>query len=111
NVPFPAFFEAMIMEVTFEILREAGVRLPQAVGQAVSIVGALVIGQAAVEAGLVSPGMVIIVATTAIANFVIPSFNMAISIRIVRFFLMFFAASFGLFGVTIGLIATVLHLC
>lgn len=111
GIPFPAFVEAMVMEVTFEILREAGVRLPKTVGQAVSIVGALVIGQAAVEAGLVSPGMVIIVAITAISNFVIPAFNMAISIRILRFLLMIVAATFGLFGVTIGLLAMVQHLC
>lgn len=109
--PFPAFIEALLMEITFEILREAGVRLPKTVGQAVSIVGALVIGQAAVEAGLVSPAMVIVVAITAIANFVIPSFNMGISIRIIRFALMVFAATFGLFGVTVGLIALVQHLC
>ncbi|KRF41839.1 spore germination protein [Paenibacillus sp. Soil787] len=111
GIPFPAFIEAVVMEVTFEILREAGVRLPKTVGQAVSIVGALVIGQAAVEAGLVSPAMVIIVAITAIANFVIPSFNMGITIRILRFLLMLIAASFGLYGVTVGLIAIVLHLC
>jgi spore germination protein KA len=111
GIPFPAFIEALLMEVTFEILREAGVRLPKTVGQAVSIVGALVIGQAAVEAGLVSPAMVIIVAITAIANFIIPSFNMGISVRILRFILMFFAATFGLFGITVGLIGMVQHLC
>jgi len=111
GIPFPAFLEAAVMEIIFEILREAGVRLPKTVGQAVSIVGALVIGQAAVEAGLVSPGMVIVVSITAIANFVIPAFNMGISIRIIRFLLMMCAAAFGLFGVTIGLIAMVQHLC
>jgi spore germination protein KA len=111
GIPFPAVIEALIMEITFEILREAGIRLPKTVGQAVSIVGALVIGQAAVEAGLVSPAMVIIVSITAISNFVIPSFNMGISIRILRFILMVFAATFGLFGITVGLIATVQHLC
>lgn len=111
GVPFPAFVEAVMMEVTFEILREAGVRMPRAVGQAVSIVGALVIGQAAVEAGIVSAAMVIVVSITAIASFVLPAFNMAISVRILRFFLMIVAASFGLYGITIGLIALVLHLC
>ncbi|MGP7818888.1 spore germination protein [Niallia sp. 01092] len=111
GVPFPAFIEAIMMEVTFEILREAGVRMPKAVGQAVSIVGALVIGQAAVEAGIVSAAMVIVVAITAISSFVFPSFNMAISVRILRFILMGLAASFGLFGITVGLIAIVLHLC
>nr|WP_281280436.1 spore germination protein [Paenibacillus koleovorans] len=110
GIPFPAFIEAVIMEITFEILREAGVRLPKTVGQAVSIVGALVIGQAAVDAGLVSPAMVIVVAITAISNFVIPSFSMGISIRILRFILMIFAATFGLFGVTVGLLAIVQHM-
>ncbi|MBP1932101.1 spore germination protein [Ammoniphilus resinae] len=111
GVPFPAFIEALIMETTFELLREAGVRMPRPVGQAVSIVGALVIGQAAVEAGLVSAAMVIVVSVTAIANFTFPSFNIGISIRLLRFGLMFIAASFGLFGITVGLIAIVLHLC
>ncbi|MDR7244748.1 hypothetical protein J2W47_003861 [Priestia megaterium] len=70
GVPFPAIIEAFIMEITFEILREAGVRLPRAVGSAISIVGALVLGEAAVQAGLVSPAMVIVVSITAISNFV-----------------------------------------
>lgn len=110
GVPFPAFVEALMMEVTFEILREAGVRLPRAIGQAVSIVGALVLGDAAVQAGLVSPAMVIVVSLTAIANFVIPAFEVAISLRILRFLFMALAASFGLFGMTVGFIALLLHL-
>jgi spore germination protein KA len=111
GVPFPAFIEALIMEITFEVLREAGVRMPRAIGQAVSIVGTLVIGQAAVEAGIISPSMVIVVSLTAISNFVIPSFNMGIAVRILRFPIMFLAASFGLFGIVISLFAIVLHLC
>jgi spore germination protein KA len=111
GVPFPAFIEALFMEITFEILREAGLRLPKSIGQAVSIVGTLVIGQAAVEAGLVSPSMVIVVSLTAISNFVFPSFSMGIAVRILRFPIMLLAASFGLFGITVGLIAIVLHLC
>jgi spore germination protein KA len=111
GVPFPAFIEALLMEITFEILREAGLRLPKSIGQAVSIVGTLVIGQAAVEAGLVSPSMVIVVSLTAISNFVFPSFSMGIAVRILRFPIMLLAASFGLFGITVGLIAIVLHLC
>ncbi|WP_199426235.1 spore germination protein [Thermaerobacillus caldiproteolyticus] len=110
-VPFPAFVEALIMEVTFEILREAGVRLPRAVGQAVSIVGALVIGQSAVEAGIVSSAMVIIVSITAIASFATPSFAIAISARLIRFLLMFLAAMFGFYGVIIGLLLMTIHLC
>jgi spore germination protein KA len=110
-VPFPSFVEAFLMELVFEILREAGVRLPRAVGQTVSFVGALVIGQAAVEAGIVSAGMVIVVAITAISSFVIPAYNMSISLRILRFALMILAASFGLYGVMIGVIIITLHLC
>ncbi|MBW7652171.1 spore germination protein [Anoxybacillus sp. ST4] len=110
-VPFPAFIEAILMEVTFEILREAGVRLPRAVGQAVSIVGALVIGQAAVEAGFVSSAMVIVVSITAIASFATPSFAIAISARLIRFALMILAALFGFYGILMGIICMVIHLC
>lgn len=110
-VPFPAFVEALIMEVTFEILREAGIRLPRAVGQAVSIVGALVIGQTAVEAGLVSSAMVIVVSITAIASFATPSFAIAISARLIRFALMFLAAMFGFYGIMMGLLVMTIHLC
>ncbi|MFD1955046.1 spore germination protein [Paenibacillus thailandensis] len=111
GIPFPAFIEAVIMEITFEILREAGIRMPRAIGQAISIVGTLVIGQAAVEAGIVSAAMVIVVSITAISNFVVPALNMSISIRMLRFPLMALAASFGLFGIIIGILALVLHLC
>jgi spore germination protein KA len=110
-VPFPAFVEAVIMEVTFEILREAGVRLPRAIGQAVSIVGALVIGQAAVEAGFVSSAMVIVVSITAIASFATPSFAIAISARLIRFLLMFLAALFGFYGIIMGILWMTIHLC
>ncbi|WP_284645241.1 spore germination protein [Paenibacillus silviterrae] len=111
GVPFPAFIEALIMEITFEILREAGIRMPRAVGQAISIVGTLVIGQAAVEAGIVSAAMVIVVAITAISSFVIPAYNLSISIRMLRFLLMGLAASFGLYGITIVTIILILHMC
>nr|WP_311315834.1 spore germination protein [Neobacillus sp. MER 74] len=111
SVPFPAFVEALIMEVTFEILREAGLRLPRAVGQAVSIVGALVIGQAAVQAGFVSPVMVIVVSITAIANFSTPVFAMAIAARLVRFVLMGLATVLGFYGIMLGLMFMTIHLC
>lgn len=110
GVPFPAVVEALIMEITFEALREAGLRLPRAVGQAVSIVGALVIGQAAVQAGIVSPLMVIVVAITGIASFMIPSFNLALAMRLIRFPLMLLAATLGLFGVMTGVLAMLIHL-
>lgn len=110
GVPFPAFIEALLMEITYEILREAGVRMPRTVGQAVSIVGTLVIGEAAVQAGIVSAAMVIIVSITAISSYVIPSSGMSISVRMVRFLLMALAASFGFYGILTGLIVLVLHL-
>ncbi|AEG58407.1 spore germination protein [Desulforamulus ruminis] len=111
GVPFPAFLEALLMEAAFETLREAGIRLPGPIGQAVSIVGALVIGQAAVQANIVSPLMVIVVAFTGIATFTIPQYNFGITIRMLRFPLMISAAFLGLFGVMIGLLAILLHLC
>jgi spore germination protein KA len=111
GVPFPAFVEALLMETTFEVLREAGVRLPRPVGQAVSIVGALVIGEAAVTAGLVSPAMVIVVALTAIASFTIPSFSGSFAIRLMRFPIMAAAAVLGLFGIMAALLALLIHLC
>lgn len=111
GVPFPALFEAILMEITLEILREAGIRLPKTIGQTVSIVGALVIGQAAVEAGFVSPAMVIVVSFTAISNFIIPSYNLAISIRILRFLFMIVTATLGLYGMALGLFVVSIHLC
>jgi spore germination protein KA len=111
GVPFPAVVEAFMMEVTFEILREAGVRMPRAIGQAVSIVGALVLGQAAVQAGIISAAMVIVVAITGIASFAIPAFNMSISIRLLRFMIMLLAASFGFYGIAISNIIIIAHLC
>lgn len=110
-VPFPAFIEAAMMEFTFEILREAGVRMPKYIGAAVSIVGTLVIGQAAVEAGIVSAVMVIVVSITAISSFVLPAYNMSTAFRMLRFPLMGLAASFGLFGIIVGGIALILHMC
>ncbi|MBM7663191.1 spore germination protein KA [Bacillus mesophilus] len=110
GVPFPAVVEILLMEFTFEVLREAGVRMPRAVGQTVSIVGALVIGQAAVEAGLVSNVLVIVVAFTAIASFVSPIYNFSISTRLLRFVVILCAAVFGLFGVLVFLVVMVIHL-
>jgi spore germination protein KA len=110
GIPFPAFFEALLMEITFEVLREAGVRMPRAIGSAISIVGALVLGQAAVEAGLVSAAMVIVVAFTAISSFVVPMFNISIAARLIRFALMFLAATLGLFGIMSGLFFLLIHM-
>lgn len=111
QIPFPAAFEVVLMEIAFEILREASIRMPKAVGSAISIVGTLVIGQAAVEAGLVSAALIIVVSTTAIASFVFPTNDLSIATRLLRFPLIFLAASFGLFGIMIGVILLILHLC
>lgn len=110
GVPFPSVVEVMLMEITFEILREAGVRMPKAVGQMVSIVGALVIGQAAAEAGIISNIMIIVVAITAIANFVSPVYSFAAASRVLRFLFIIFASVLGLYGVLLVLILMVAHL-
>ncbi|MNI72580.1 Spore germination protein A1 [compost metagenome] len=98
------------MELTFEIIREAGVRMPRAIGPAISIVGALVLGQAAVQAGLVSAAMVIVVSFTAISNFVIPAINMAAAIRLLRFVFMILGGTLGLFGILAGAIPVLVHM-
>jgi len=108
RVPFPAVLEAFLMLFTFDILREAGVRLPKTVGQTVGIVGAIVLGQASVEAGLISPIMVIVVSTTAIASFAVPS--QADSGTVLRYIYLFLAAFAGGFGVIMGLLITLVHL-
>ncbi|MEK8127184.1 spore germination protein [Paenibacillus filicis] len=110
GIPFPAMMEALIMEFFFELLREAGIRLPRPIGSAVSIVGALVIGQAAIQSQIASPVMVIVVALTGIASFALPQYHMAIAIRILRFPLMFLAATFGGLGIMVGFILIFLHL-
>ena len=108
GVPFPAVLEALIMGVIFEILREAGVRLPRPVGQAISIVGALVIGQSAVSAGLIGAPMVIVVSLTAIASFVIPAH---IDIQsILRLLALLFASVLGIFGIAVVILLTLIHL-
>lgn len=111
SVPFPALLEAIMMELMLEALREAGVRLPNQIGSAVSIVGALIIGQASVQAGLVSAPMVIMVAATAIASFIIPRYIVGYSIRFLRFPLICLAGTLGLLGIMLGILLVVTHLC
>lgn len=110
GVPFPALIEALIMEVAIEILREGGLRLPKPIGPAMGIVGGLVIGEAAVQAGIVSPIMVIVVALTAISSFAIPQYSAGITFRMLRFIAMFFAAVFGLYGVVLFFLFLCSHL-
>lgn len=110
DVPFPAVVEATLMELTLELLRESGTRVAGPVGSTVGIVGGLIIGQAAVDAGIVSPLMIIIVAVTTIASFVIPSTEFASGLRVWRFILMGFSALLGLYGVMLGIILLGSHL-
>ncbi len=109
GTPFPLFIEAFMMQLIYEILREAGIRLPRPVGQAVSIVGALVIGEAAVSAGLIGAPMVIVVALTAISSFVVPS--MSDINTLTRLLLIIFAGFSGLYGITLGVAGILTHLC
>ncbi|MHC1684700.1 MAG: spore germination protein [Clostridiaceae bacterium] len=104
DVPYPALFESMLLLIVYEILREAGVRMPRALGQAISVVGALVLGQAAVEAGLVSTPMVIVVSTTAISSFAIPSTDMQGALTLPRFLFLLLGGIAGLLGLTCGII-------
>ncbi len=110
GVPYPAFVEALVMLSAFELLREAGIRLPGPIGQTIGIVGGLIVGQAAVEASLVSPLMIIVIAFTGISNFAIPDYSLAISLRILTFPLMILAAVLGLYGLVMGLFLIGSHL-
>ncbi|NBI30875.1 spore germination protein [Chengkuizengella marina] len=110
NVPFPPIIEALIMEFTIELLREAGARLPTKVGQTIGIVGGIVIGSASVEAGITSNILIIFVAVSAIASFVIPSYVMSSSVRIIRFGFIIMAGFLGNLGISIALGFLVLSL-
>ncbi|KRE92394.1 spore gernimation protein [Paenibacillus sp. Soil766] len=109
-VPFPPFIEALIMEIMLEMLREAGVRLPAPIGQTVGIVGGIVIGQAAVQAGIVSNLMVVVVASTAVASFILPNYDMASSVRLIRFPMMTLASLYGIIGMIAGAMVILAHL-
>lgn len=111
GVPFPVVVEVLIMQLAFEMLREAGIRLPRAIGSAISIVGALILGEAAIRAGLVSPAVIIIVALTAIASFTVPTFNLGITGRLLLFVFIGLGGTTGLFGIQLGLLLVLVHLC
>lgn len=110
NVPFPAVVEAALMEITLELLRESGTRISGPVGTTIGIVGGLIIGQAAVSAGIVSPLMIIIVAITTLSSFVIPSYELAAGFRIWRFIFIGASAVLGLYGIMLGVIVLGTHL-
>ncbi len=108
GVPLSSAFEALLMIGFFELLKESGIRLPQTIGQTVTLVGGLVIGQAAVDAGVISATMVIIVAATGMAEFVVPKLREMITIY--RIFFLFLGSVAGLYGVTFGLVFLVVQL-
>ena len=110
GVPFPAALEVILMEISFELLREAGGRLPGAMGNTIGIVGGLIIGQAAVDANLVSPIVVIVVAFTALCSFSIPNEEFAFSFRILKFYVIVLSAWLGFFGFLIALLTVFIHL-
>lgn len=110
HVPFPPVWEAIFLEITIELLREAGARLPTKIGQTLGIVGGIVIGQASVQAALTSNVLLIIVALSALASFTTPIFKMSNAIRLIRFPLILLAAFLGGFGITIGLVLLLGHL-
>lgn len=107
-VPFPSIVEIIIMEISLEIIREASIRVPEASGSTLSIVGALILGQAAVSAGIVSPILIIIVSITAIGSFATPNYYLGLSARILRFFYIFLGQAAGFLGITAGLFINVL---
>lgn len=110
GVPFPAYIETLIMAFTMELIREAGIRLPKPMGQTIGIVGGLVIGEAAVSAGIVNPFLVIIIAVTAVATFSLPVYSITITFRILLFAFILAATVFGLYGIILGLIALAIHI-
>ncbi len=111
SVPFSTAMEVMGLLLAFELLQEAGLRLPNPVGQTVSIIGALIVGQSAVEAKVVSPIAVIVVALAGIAGYTMPSQDMGTALRIFRFALVLAAVFAGMFGIIMGSVFLLWHLC
>ncbi|MGE5528274.1 MAG: spore germination protein [Patescibacteria group bacterium] len=110
NVPFPSIVEVLIMEASFELIREAGVRIPSVIGPTIGIVGALILGQAAVAASIVSPILIIVVAVTALSSFAIPNYNASFSLRVLRFVFIGLSSVLGFYGIAFGLAALAVHL-
>lgn len=111
SVPFPVIFEILIMEISFEIIREASLRVPSAIGSTIGIVGALVIGQAAVSAGIVSPILIIIVAITALSSFAIPDYSFSFHLRVFRFLFIILGYIAGFLGIGTGLFVYISMIC
>lgn len=110
NVPFPSFVEILLMEISFELIREAGIRIPGIIGNTIGIIGALILGQAAVEANIVNPVLIIVIAVTGLGNFAIPNFSLASSVRLLRFPFILIGAFLGFYGIALGVAALVISL-
>lgn len=110
DIPLPPFLEILLMEIIVEFLREGGLRLPSVIGQTLSIVGGITLGQAAIQAGMVSPTTLIVVTITVLATFVIPNYEMSLTIRLLRFYVLIMALILGFLGVIIGLFSIVVVL-
>ena len=111
NVPFSILGEILFMEFAFHLINEAGTRIPSQIGSALGIVGALILGQAAVTANIASPILIIIVAITGLGNFVIPSYSLSIGLQIYRLILLFAGAMFGLYGIVLTLFILTVSVC
>ena len=109
-VPFPVIFEILIMEIAFELIREAGLRIPGAVGSTMGIIGGLVLGQAAVTANIISPILIIIVAITGIASYAVPDYSLSFSIRLLRFVYTILGYLMGFLGIGLGIFINILVL-
>lgn len=110
RVPFPVVIEVLLMELALELIREAGIRIPNVIGPTIGIVGALILGQAAVQAGIISPLLVIVVAVTALSAFTVPNYNFGFAIRSLRFAYIMLAAMWGFYGIMLGIMVLLMHI-
>lgn len=111
NVPFPIVAEVLFMEFSFYLLNEAGLRTPSQIGSAFGIVGALILGQTAVSASIISPMLIIIIALTGLGNYVVPNYGFGIGVILYRLMLIILSATLGLYGLVIGLFLIFMHMC